>query len=231
MFLSTNAKFEPSSVKRNFCRSIWTVCTTCAISLLPKIMKVTKTSTMEREYSKITKHHQEVITKRKRKAPFLVQYTKIGKVIKRFRTAAFTDLGQWQFVLKLSAHLSSVFKSRKKHWPRCVKISCQKISATRKSPEGWPLTFWPKVRHVAPSFHLRLEYEVRSLYIGNIHSNCTWNNGLFTRHNDLDLQTGDLKLYVCLLVVLLYQAEYVLLNHNQKYGKTIAHLRNGSACL
>ena len=50
-------------------------------------------------------------------------------------------------------------------------------------------------------------------------------------HNDLDLQTGDMKLYVCLPVVLLYQAEYVLLNHNQKYGTSIAYLRNGSAYL
>ena len=29
--------------------------------------------------------------------------------------------------------------------------------------------------------------------------------------NDLDLQTGDLKLYVCLPVIIKYQAEYVLL--------------------
>ena len=40
--------------------------------------------------------------------------------------------------------------------------------------------------------------------------------------NDLDLQTGDLKLYVCLPVVMLYQTEYVLQNHNQKYRTTIA---------
>ena len=52
-------------------------------------------------------------------------------------------------------------------------------------------------------------------------------------HNDLDLQTGDLKLYmyVCLFVLLYYQAEYVLLNHNQKYGTSIAYLRKGSAFL
>ena len=49
------------------------------------------------------------------------------------------------------------------------------------------------------------------------------------RNNDLDLQTGDLKLYVCLSVVFKFQAEYVLLNHDQKYGTTIAYLRNGSA--
>ena len=50
-------------------------------------------------------------------------------------------------------------------------------------------------------------------------------------HNDLDIQTGDLKLYVCLNVVLKYQAEYVLLNHNQKYGKTIAYLWKGCVFL
>ena len=50
-------------------------------------------------------------------------------------------------------------------------------------------------------------------------------------HNDLELQMYDLKLYECLPVVLQYQAEYVLLNHNQKYGTTIAYLRNGSAYL
>ena len=50
-------------------------------------------------------------------------------------------------------------------------------------------------------------------------------------HNDLDLQTGDLKLYVCLPVVLLYQAKYVLLKHDQKYGTTIAYLRKGSSFL
>ena len=104
------------------------------------------------------------------------------------------------------------------------------MSATRKSPEGWPFNFWPNVRHVAPSFHLPLEYEVRSLYIENIHSYCTRNNGLLIRNNDLGIQTVDLKLYVCHPVVLKYQAEYVLLKHNQKYG-TIAYLRNGSAYL
>ena len=50
-------------------------------------------------------------------------------------------------------------------------------------------------------------------------------------HNDLDLQTGDLKLYVYLPVMMYYQAEYVLLNHNQKYGTTIAYLRKGCAFL
>ena len=105
MFLRTNPKFEPGAVKRNFCRSIWMVCTTCTISLLPDILKVTKTTTVEREYSKTKKNHQKLIIKRKRKAPYLAQYTKIGKVIKCFRTAAFTDLDQWQFVLKLSRHV------------------------------------------------------------------------------------------------------------------------------
>ena len=49
--------------------------------------------------------------------------------------------------------------------------------------------------------------------------------------NDLDLQTGDLKLYGCLPVVMQYRAEYVLLNHIQKYGRTIAYLRKGCAFL
>ena len=53
----------------------------------------------------------------------------------------------------------------------------------------------------------------------------------FMGHNDLDLQKGGLKLYVCLPVVLKYQAEYVLLKHNQKYVRTIAFFRNGSAYL
>ena len=57
-------------------------------------MIVKKTCTIEREYSKTKENHQELITKRKRKAPYLAQYTTIGKVIKRFRTAAFTDLDQ-----------------------------------------------------------------------------------------------------------------------------------------
>ena len=53
-------------------------------------------------------------------------------------------------------------------------------------------------------------------------------------HNDLELQTGDLKLYGCLPVVMhyMYQAEYVLLHNIQKYGKkTIAYLRKGCAFL
>ena len=50
-------------------------------------------------------------------------------------------------------------------------------------------------------------------------------------HNDLDLQTDDLKLYGCLPVVMKYQAEYVLLNHIQKYGSTIAYPRKGCAFL
>ena len=50
-------------------------------------------------------------------------------------------------------------------------------------------------------------------------------------HNDLDFQTGDLNLYMCLPVVLKKQVEYVLLNHNLKYGTTIANLKKGSAFL
>ena len=50
-------------------------------------------------------------------------------------------------------------------------------------------------------------------------------------HNDLGRYTGDLKLYECLHVVMWYQAEYVLLNHNQKYGIIIAYFRKGCALL
>ena len=50
-------------------------------------------------------------------------------------------------------------------------------------------------------------------------------------HNDLDLQTGDLKLYGCLPAMIQYKAEYVLLNNIQKYEKTIAYLRKGYAFL
>ena len=111
MFLWTNAKFDPGAVKRNFCRSIWTVFTTFTISLLPGIMKVKTTSTIGREYSKTKKNHQKLITKPKRKAPYLSKYNKISNVIKRFRTAAFTNLDQWQFVLKLYGHVSVIIQN------------------------------------------------------------------------------------------------------------------------
>ena len=115
-FCGTYAKFEPCSVRQNLCRSIWTVCTTCTRSILPGIMKVKQTSTLARKYSKTTKNHQKLITKRIRKAPYLAQYTKIYKVIKRFRTAAFTDLDQCQFVLKLSRHLSFIILNLCTKW-------------------------------------------------------------------------------------------------------------------
>ena len=68
-------------------------------------MKVKRTSRVEWEYSKTKENHQKLITKRKRKAPYLAQYTKIGKVIKRFRTAANTDLDHYHFVLKHYWHV------------------------------------------------------------------------------------------------------------------------------
>ena len=131
-FLSTNAKFEPCLVKQNFCRLILTVCTTCAISLLPVIMKVTKTTTVEREYSKTTKNHQKLITQRIREAPYLAQNTKIGKVIKRFRTATFTDLDQWQFVLKLLGHLSFIFLDLCTNWEETLTEKYQDILSDNK---------------------------------------------------------------------------------------------------
>ena len=89
-----NATIEPSSVKRNNGTSILTVCTTCTLSLLPDIMKVKKSNTLEREYSKNNEKHQKLITNHISLAPHLAQYTKIGKVSKRFWTAAFTDFDQ-----------------------------------------------------------------------------------------------------------------------------------------
>ena len=68
-----------------------------------------KISTVEREYSKKKNNYQKLIKKnRKGKAPYLAQYTKIVKVIKRFRTTALTDIDQWQFILKLSGHVSFI---------------------------------------------------------------------------------------------------------------------------
>ena len=90
-----------------------------------------KTSTVEREYSKTKKNHQKLITKRKRKAPYLAQYTKIGKVIKRFRTAAFTDLDQWQFVLKLSGHVSCIILNLCAKWEELTKM-CSDIMSENK---------------------------------------------------------------------------------------------------
>ena len=164
------------------------------------------TSMIEREYSKTKKNHQKLITKRKHKAPYLAKYTKIGKVIKCFRTAAFTDLDQWHFVLKLSGHVSFIILNLcTKKEEQLTKMRSDILSenkCTQKVAERLTLNLWPKVRYVAPAFYLLFEYEVRSLYIENIHSYCTRNNGLFINHNDLDLQTGDLKLYVCLPVVM-----------------------------
>ena len=54
---------------------------------------------------------------------------------------------QWQCIGSFVFYivLASSWICMKKHWPRCVKISCQKISPPKKSPTGWPLTFLPKV--------------------------------------------------------------------------------------
>ena len=40
--LRPNTTSEPGSVKQIFCRSIWTVCTTCTIALLSAFMKLEK---------------------------------------------------------------------------------------------------------------------------------------------------------------------------------------------
>ena len=108
MFLRTNAKFEPGAVKAK---------------LLQVDLKVNKTQT----YSTL---------------PGTIHL--IGKVIKRFRL----DSGlYWPWSMKVCPktfwacffhHPESVYKvgpeSVYKVGPRCVQISCQKISAPRKSP-------------------------------------------------------------------------------------------------
>ena len=85
MLLKTHVKFEPGLVKRQY--------VDLNDFLLPGIMKAKK-KTVEREYSKTTTNHQKLITKRIGKAPYLAQHFKIGKVIKRFRTKAFTYIDQ-----------------------------------------------------------------------------------------------------------------------------------------
>ena len=165
-FLGTNAKFEPGLVKQNFCRSIWTVCTTCMIALLPCVMTVKKPG---RSRGNIPKQRKII------KNWLHNAYVKRPNRHNTLKSANSSNIfGHRPLLTLINDSLSSNFlgiflssywicvQSRKKQWPRCVKISCQKKSAPRKSPECWPLTFWPKVRHVAPSFHLPLEYEVRS---------------------------------------------------------------------
>ena len=76
------------------------------------------------------------IKKRIRRAPFLTQHNGIGKVIKRFRTTIYWP---WSMTVFPKTFWTSfiilnlwICICRKKLWPRCVKISCQKISTARK---------------------------------------------------------------------------------------------------
>ena len=96
------------------------------------IMKVKKTSTIDRGYSKTTKNHQKLVTKHIRKALYLAQYTKIGNVIKGFRTAAFTDLDQWQFVLKLYGHLSVIIVNLSIKYEEALTKMCEGILPDNK---------------------------------------------------------------------------------------------------
>ena len=158
--------------------------TRCPSFRVLSIMKVKIQYGEKRKSSKTTKNHQKWITNRVSKAPFLALYTNICKVIKRFRTAVWTGLRQWQLVpnflrppfwdllmlqllrpnssnlpclystfhleypLVLSRfyfvsffhHTKSVYKVGR-HTDQDVLLSCQKISASRKSKEGWLLTF------------------------------------------------------------------------------------------
>ena len=135
MVLRTNLMPNLNLVQcSEFFRSIWTVCTTCWISLLRCIMKVKITSRIEKEYSKTTKNHPEIITKRKRKAAELAQNTNISKVIKRFTTLEFTYLDKWQFVLNfmgISFLWSWFCVQRKKISTKCVKKNpCHGLALT-----------------------------------------------------------------------------------------------------
>ena len=121
----------------------------------------------------------ELILKHIRKAP------NFSQTLKSAKSSSAKPFGQQPLLTLINDSLSLNFlgiflssswmcvQRRKKFWPKYVKISFQIISATGKSPEGWPLTFWSKVRYVAPFFLLPLQYDVRSLNIENIYSYCT----------------------------------------------------------
>ena len=56
------------------------------------------TGVVEREYSKITKNHQTLLSNRISEAPILAQYRENDKDIKLCGKASTTDLDQWPFV-------------------------------------------------------------------------------------------------------------------------------------
>ena len=143
MFLRTNAKFEPGSVKQNFWRPIWTVCTTCTIFLLN--YEGEKTSTIERECSK--KKQRKIIKHwLKNLAYMYVMRSTWHKTIQSAKSSS--AFAQWLLLTLINVSLSFTFlgiillsswiwvQRRKKYWPRFDEISCQKKSATRKSLEG-----------------------------------------------------------------------------------------------
>ena len=157
-----------------------------------------KNSTIDREYSKTTKNQQKLITKRIRKEPYLAQYTKIGKVIKRFRTAVFDYLDKWQFVLKLYGHLSFIIMNLCTKTEETQTKMCEDFLSENKGTQevAERLTFDLLIQSKTCS---SLSSCIVGIWSNNIHSYCTRSNGLFMSHYDLDLQTGELKLYVCFL--------------------------------
>ena len=104
----TTAKFEPVQWSGTFVGRYVRFARPARDLYFRALWRWKKNSTVEGKCSKTTKNHHKLIIKRIRKAPYLEQYTEIGKVIKRFRKAAFTDHNQCQFVLKLSGHLSFI---------------------------------------------------------------------------------------------------------------------------
>ena len=189
-------------MKRNFCKSIWTVCTTCTVSLLPGIMEVKTTSgwsigNIPKQHKIIIKWEQNAYVKRptwhntlkSAKSSSVFGQRHLLTLINDSLSLNFMDiflLSSWIFV-----------KRRKKHWPRCVKIILSENKCTQKYAERLVFDLLTQSSTCGSLFWSTIGICSKK----SLHWNCTGNNGLFMSHNDLDLHTGDLMLYVCLLVV------------------------------
>ena len=99
MFSKANAKFEPCSEKRNFCRSIWTVCKTRTVSLLPGIMKVKKTvrarGNIPKQRKIIRNWYQNAYVKR----PYRHNTPKSAKSLSAFGQFVLTVFGHLSFII------------------------------------------------------------------------------------------------------------------------------------
>ena len=123
-----------------------------------------------------------------------------------------------------------IFVQRRKYLRgRYFQIFLLNGGATKKSQDGWPLTFCLKEQY-APSFYRScFKYGVRSLNTQHFYSYCSSKNVLFMGQNDLDPQTIDLNLNVYLAIEILYQYEYVAQVERLNYGTITACLRKDSA--